>query len=74
MPRFRVIASLGGCIYENSVYLEIYLTHPCRIFKDHMYLDTRNQALLHENNKGADQPMHWQSYQHLCFKKVYMKK
>ena len=55
MPSFRVIAPLGGCLFEP------------RIFKDHMYLVTRNPAMLHANYKGADQPAHRQFYQRLCF-------
>ena len=50
----RVIAPLGGCIFENSIDLEMYLLQACRTFKDHMYLVTRNPAFLHANNKGTD--------------------
>ena len=50
----RVIAPLGGCIFENSIDLEMYLLQACRTFKDHMYLVTRNLAFLHANNKGTD--------------------
>ena len=44
------------------------------MFKDHMYLVMSNQALLHADDKGVDQPAQWQSYQHLCFLKVYVEK
>ena len=47
MPRFRVIAPLGGCIY-----IEIYLPQDCRIFKDHMYHVKRNPALLMQTTKA----------------------
>ena len=33
MLRFRVKAPLGGCIFENSIDLEIYLQHACIMFK-----------------------------------------
>ena len=51
MTRFMVIAPFGGCIFENSIDLEIYLPHACGIFKDHIYLVMRNPALLHADNK-----------------------
>ena len=46
----------------TSVDLDILF----RIFKDRMYIVTRNTPLKHWNNKCPDQPAHHRSYGRLC--------